>query len=263
MSPKRRRRFLRYSLRTMLVVVLVLSVWLGWMANLARRQRNAVKRATELGASMAFAFQLDERDRWIRDPQPWAPDWLRSAVGEDYFRRIAIVNFDEGSDPTDGDLALLENFPDLRQLTLTDRRKITDEGLRYIAPLKQLTVLTLRGTQVRGPGLHHISDLENLELLTFDHTPLTDEGLRHLKNLTNLYLLHLSDTKITDEGLPYLAHLTSLESLDLSNTDVSDAGLKHLVGLKRLKRISLSGTNVTKNGVAELQAALPNCQIDH
>ena len=216
-SPVRtsRRRFLRFSLRTMLVVVLVLSVWFGWMANLARRQRNAVRRATELGASMAFAFQLDERNGWIRDPQPWAPGWLRNAVGEDYFRRIVIVNFDEGSDPTDGDLALLENFPDLRQLTLFNRRKITDDGLRFIAPLRKLRVLTLDGTQVRGPGLRHISDLENLELLT------------------------------------------------LRDTDVTDAGLKHLVALKRLKRILLGGTNVTKNGIAELQAALPNCQIDH
>ena len=42
---------------------------------------------------------------------------------------------------------------------------------------------------------------------------------------------------------------------------VSDAGLKHLKNLGGLKELELFGTGVTPAGAAELQKALPKCQI--
>ena len=39
--------------------------------------------------------------------------------------------------------------------------------------------------------------------------------------------------------------------------------LKELGKLKNLKRLSLYGTKVTKAGIAELQKALPKCNIGH
>ena len=52
-EPKPRRRWLRFSLRTLLVVMLLLGVVfgaLGMMANEARRQRKVVADLEELGA---------------------------------------------------------------------------------------------------------------------------------------------------------------------------------------------------------------------
>jgi hypothetical protein len=42
---------------------------------------------------------------------------------------------------------------------------------------------------------------------------------------------------------------------------VTDAGLEHLKNLTRLKELDLYDTKVTAAGVAELQKALPKCQI--
>ena len=51
-DPKtRRRRYLRFSLRTFLVVLTLACVWFGWMGNLANRQRQAVAWVLEMGRS--------------------------------------------------------------------------------------------------------------------------------------------------------------------------------------------------------------------
>jgi hypothetical protein len=42
---------------------------------------------------------------------------------------------------------------------------------------------------------------------------------------------------------------------------VTDAGLKELAGLKKLTYLDLFGAKATKEGVAELQKALPRCQV--
>ena len=49
--------------------------------------------------------------------------------------------------------------------------------------------------------------------------------------------------------------------VDLDSTPVTDAGLAHLAGLTALESLRLSNTQVTDAGVAELQKALPNCEI--
>jgi len=42
---------------------------------------------------------------------------------------------------------------------------------------------------------------------------------------------------------------------------LSDAGFKHLAGLTNLTELDLRRTKASAAGVAELQKALPNCQI--
>ena len=46
-------------------------------------------------------------------------------------------------------------------------------------------------------------------------------------------------------------------------TEIADAGLKEVAKLKQLTLLSLYDTKVTKAGIAELQKALPKCNIGH
>jgi hypothetical protein len=62
-------------------------------------------------------------------------------------------------------------------------------------------------------------------------------------------------------GLKELAANKELETLFLPGTGVTDTGLKHLATLKNLKLLNLYYTKVTDAGVAELQKALPQCDI--
>ena len=57
-TPKPRRRWFRFSLRTLLVVMLLFGVVFGvlaWMANEARRQRKVVADLRDMGAIVSFS----------------------------------------------------------------------------------------------------------------------------------------------------------------------------------------------------------------
>ena len=72
----------------------------------------------------------------------------------------------------------------------------------------------------------------------------------------------LRDSQVTDAGLVHLKGLTKLRELYLDETKVTDAGLEHLAGLTNLQKgLNLTLTQITDAGVAELQKALPNCDI--
>jgi hypothetical protein len=94
-KPARKRRWLRFSLRTLLVVVVLLSVPLGWFAlkmREAERQRRAVEAITEAGGWVRYDWALDESGRDSGRQGPPAPAWLLKLVGEDLFSDIACVH---------------------------------------------------------------------------------------------------------------------------------------------------------------------------
>jgi Leucine-rich repeat (LRR) protein len=88
----------------------------------------------------------------------------------------------------------------------------------------------------------------------------------HLQGLKKLEGLYLGFTDITDAGLVHLKGMTWLKRLSLMNTslaaNITDAGLVHLKALNNLTHLHLEGTKITAAGMAELQKALPNCEID-
>jgi hypothetical protein len=255
------RTWLRFSLRTALIVVTLLCIWLAAESSRARRQQNAIATLQQLGGRIGFDYQLERPGKWKSKPNPVGPEWLRRAIGDDFFRRVVIVNFDEGSDPADRDLAVLRELPGLLELTLMNRTRITDEGLRNLSGLRQLKVLALNGTKIDGSGLGHVPFPRRIEGLALSDAPVTDEALMHIEQMTNLKWLILTNTKITDRGMSHLAALKSLEDLQIEGTVVTDEGLGYLKAMTSLKRVLLGDTQTTANGRAGLRQALPNCRV--
>ena len=64
------------------------------------------------------------------------------------------------------------------------------------------------------------------------------------------------------DGFIHLKGLKSLEHLDLGGTLIFDAGLMNLKGLNNLEFLSLRSSQITDAAVAQLQRALPNCEIE-
>src|SRR6185295_19980991 len=96
--PSPRRRWFRFSLRTLLVVVTLLCVWLGWQIH-AVRQRSAI--IAELRATGVYGLPVwtpkygwfnpvidhifSGEESLVREGQkPSRPDWVRKLFGDCY-----------------------------------------------------------------------------------------------------------------------------------------------------------------------------------
>ena len=139
--------------------------------------------------------------------------------------------------------------------------EISEEGMRQLAILKQLTTLYAHKCPVTDEGLKHIENLECLRVLELPATDVTDAGMKHVAKLQGLSSLMLCRTEITDIGLKEIAKLHHLESLDLRYTNITDAGLMELKCMCELNSLKIKSASITEYGVRALQSALPNCQI--
>jgi len=97
--------------------------------------------------------------------------------------------------------------------------------------------------------------------MVFDGTPIRGVDLVHLAQLTALADLSLGRPTLFTLFAKNLAELKQLKRLSLVGSGLSDAGIKHLAGLTNLEALDLRRTKATAAAIAELQKALPNCQI--
>ena len=86
MTAPPKRRWFRFSLRTMFVVVTVFGVWLGWNLQIVR-ERNAVK-----------AMVLSRGGSIVNLVIPLAPPgiaWVRRAIGDESYRNISYCGLSD------------------------------------------------------------------------------------------------------------------------------------------------------------------------
>jgi hypothetical protein len=212
----------------LLVLVLVLGCYFGWIAHKARTQRQAVARIKHLGGWVIYDFQ---EVRGVPRPygEPRGPIWLRRLIGDELFQEVVRVQLN-GLDLHGVDLTFLGDFPELETLNLicTD---IGDAGLAQLRrlKLKRLRVLVLSDTGISDSGLACLADFDRLESLDVSYDPVTDAGLQVLRRLENLGELGLHCTPIEGPGLAYLHGLRRLRSVDVRGTKASDADRSALI----------------------------------
>lgn len=143
------------------------------------------------------------------------------------------------------------------------RQNRTMNAMRcYVVAVTELETLLLSGSsQVSDEGLRHLSELSNLTILRLGGTRVGD-GLRYLSELSNLEVLDLGSTQVRNEHIRHLSGLTGLQELDLGGTLVTDKCLKDLAGLSgRLLKLDINTTAISKEGIAFIKRALPKCNI--
>ena len=253
-TPKPRRRWLQFSLRTLLVLMLVFGCGFGWFAHKvqqARTEREATKAIEKLGGNVQAGRPSGGMLRT-------AATRVGKSFGEDLSWAARGVHFPPRI--TDAGLVHLPRLAQLRGLDL-GYTHVTDAGLGHLRGLTELQWLDLGNTAISDAGMVHLRALTRLEWLILSSTNVSDAGLEQLKRFTRLQTLSLRATKVTDSGLEHLRGLTQLRELYLNDTQVSDAGLEHLRGLTQLENLNLSNTRVTDAGVDELKKALPDVAI--
>jgi hypothetical protein len=78
LDRRSRGRWFQYSLRSFLVLMTALSLWLGFTVERARNQKEVVQAIESMGGSIHFAGEHRSRLRM----------WLAPVIGEDFFRDI-------------------------------------------------------------------------------------------------------------------------------------------------------------------------------
>jgi internalin A len=244
---------LRFGLRTLIVLVLLIGGILGWTVHQAQVQREAVAAVLRAGGRVRYNWEVPAKAKptfWggmdgggmgggltgqpVANSKPPWPRWLVDRMGLDYFGHVVEVDlFGHGS----------------------------DADLESIGRLRRLERLVLARSAVTDLGLAHLKELTELQGLYLGATRVSNAGLAHLKGLTRLRGLGLDGTRVSDTGLAPLEGMTSLQQLVLEGTEVSDAGLVHLKGMTELRILSLGGTRVTANAAQELQELLPKASI--
>ena len=241
MLSARSRQYLRMSLRTMMVLVLILAVLLGWRVNKARQQARAVAAVQKNGGWVHYDYEF-VGGKLTKGAEPWAPRLLRTILGDEFFQEIEHVSlvYDDSTG------------------TRYDNKDLTtrDDLFAQIASQPGIKTLLLHGTQATDEGLKYVGKMTSLESLYFwDATSITDAGVAHLAGLKNLKNVHISWSKITDESLVLLSSLPKIEELSLQDNHFSDAGFLRLKGQNTLKQLATGqgSFEVTDEGLIHLK----------
>lgn len=259
-----RRRWFRFSLRTLLLLVTVLGMWLGLHLHAMRRQQESIAAIKNIGGACYYDFQEDVVPG--NASTSLVPSLLRKWLGDDFFHDITIVNLTHCYDAkgqwqknllgTGEDLKHLAGFPKLKVLFLHNKQA-SNAGLAYVGKLSHLEKLyILHAPDLGDEGVAHLSKLHKLKCVLINDSQITDDSLKVFASMPSLQILDLEDNHFTNHGLAHLSHMGQLISLNFGRGDVSgitDEGLAHLEGLENLEELGLAGTGITSAGLKHLK----------
>ena len=171
-------RKFRVSLRTALVLVTVLCVFLAWKAKQIRDQKKSVDAILAAGGVVYYDDEYD--------PNSMAPAnanspyrWLSRHLSQEYVANVCGVTlYPTPGFGADEQVKLLTGIPYLRNLAIWPGASgkgtadvsapggLTDDGLAYIADhLPKLRHLSLLASTATADGLGHLERLDQLESL--------------------------------------------------------------------------------------------------
>ena len=287
--PPRRRRW-TMGVRSLMLLVVMLALWLGWKTEKARAQRRAfdgfhktLADSIFVGSEFAYDYEVYDYNTCVHNGYEQNALFMKdfNSTRSSPVRRVSIWIADHMGQEYAGDITRVE-------LRLNSTRKIDDNALSQLGGLHCLEALVVKG-RMKPAGAKRIRRQKNhpewekkylqnwitnerltqlnlegnprLLCLDLSGNPITDAGLVHLESLRRLRILDLSSTLVTGEGLAHLRGLRDLEELILNNTDIDDAGLAHLEGLTKLRSVALRKTRVSSTAIQSLKRKLPGLDL--
>jgi hypothetical protein len=253
----------RFSVRGLMVLVLIVGGGLGWILYRARVQREAVAAIKRVGGATAYSWEWSNGRPVIPRPKhPWS-DWARRVLGPDFVDTVTYVRlYDAQCD--DESLRAACRLPWLEELIVVNT-SVTDAAAEDLRQLKSLRSLDLRLNRITSRPLRHIAEMSELRELKLamrlSPVPLQDKDLAFMKRLTKLESLMLPSALLTDAWLVYIEDLKNLRSLELYDMALTADGLDHLKGLSAnlTANLTLHGTTVPlrrpNDGDAEIAEA--------
>ncbi|PQO46273.1 hypothetical protein C5Y93_09815 [Blastopirellula marina] len=264
-SPvQRKRRWLSFSVRGLLLLILIVSVGLGFLARdlYQFRQRQAVVRRIEAnGGSVNLPFyeigdpfetsnrsdvRLSEEQRRTLYQQ-----WVIWFADEDIYKRpwgASIAHAD------DEPLFLgLEYFPELFQLTIGPGT-LSDASMESICRLKSLQQIRLHETQMTKQQVGRLASLPELTEIEFHGAATTPEALSQLGHIPRLETVRLIADQVPVEALAAIRSIPIhrlaivVNTTTIPNLDQPDP----LDGITQLSSLELTNYPVSDNTLAAI-----------
>ena len=231
MSSDPKRRWSRFSLRGLMVLVTLsagLFGWFAWRLERGHGEDQAAEAIVRAGGDVAYINQFHGGVSWLTPLPPrttWYGTGSQRVFGTDPFRRIVSVELHD-----DDSISLLSkhSLTGLEIVSLNGGAAVTDEGLSHLRGRKQLRVLNLEGSDVTDDGLENIRGCKRLEELWLCNTRVSDAGLPGIARLHSLSVLDIRGTQISDDGLKVVAAMPELWLLYLDSATLTDEGLWNL-----------------------------------
>lgn len=231
-------------------------------------EENSVTRKG-LGAVVAFKkLRTLHLSPWSRQHRVGSPE-LKFLAKLKHLRRLTLPPL------TDADLSAIAGLKNLQALYIerfinvsgiNDKSGppgITDDGLKLIAQMTTLRVLSLGGN-LTWRGLRRLKALKQLRSFDVAGSSVSDRGVAVLATLPaarNLESLNLDETRISNAAIREIVKLKSLEKLSLVSNQITDDAITDLLKLKGLRRLDISENRLSANGVRRLMSGLPKCRI--
>lgn len=181
----RLRRLTSFSLRTALIAITILAVWLGLHMNSVRKQRASIETVKRHGGSVHFDYEGTAyvRQKYDDAPTGFAPrrqstmaTWLLNTFGRDHLHSVVSANIGR----------------------ISRREANSADVFTHLNNLPKLEELWLNGPQLRDEELKHLGQITNLRRLHIRSAHVTEDGLRHLVGLKNLRYLYLKGSQVKD-----------------------------------------------------------------
>ncbi|WP_442485084.1 leucine-rich repeat domain-containing protein [Aeoliella sp. SH292] len=210
------RSLFRFRLRTLLVVMLLVSVACGYLGkHLYRKsiERPIVARIEAAGGQVGYDYQWSPSlANHMSEADPPGPQVIRLLLGEDIFTSVETVWLSGAN---------------------------TNDDVKQVCNLPALRSIWLRGNQISDNCVPALVNAERLEGISFFCTSITPSGLRHFKDLPRLKHVSLAEGSASTNHVQAVAQLPHLETLQIFRSEANGRAIKSLGRVQRLERLEL------------------------
>jgi hypothetical protein len=242
------RKRLRLSLGAMMIVVLGIGGVLGWVANRAHVQRDAVAAITTPRRNTRGSVYYDWQfvaGNFDPNARPRGPKWLRDALGPDVFDRVVIVTI-QGDNVDDEFLENVGKLHGVGKVDLLGRSApdLTLAGMAQLYKLPHLKMLnTRRGIAIPRGFVAGLAGRTGIHSLPLPQAAVTDDEMAIIGAFTDLEYLQVDGSNVTDQGFAHVANLKKLTVLDMPGVRITD--LAPVADLVQLDLLGLAPDRAT------------------